>query len=186
VVTLFPPGSKYLKADKVHEAEKYNLSKDVPGRINSIVNIHNPSIEVHLVDRSLNTGSVVILVAGGGHNTLNVGTEAADFVPFFYNYGVNTLILRNRLRRDGYNPKTDAVHDAQQAIRTVRAYAKEWRLAPNRIGIMGFSAGAELAASAALAFDAFDKANSEPSDPLVGISSRPDFVGLVYPGPTPF
>src|SRR5256885_524239 len=52
VVTLFPPGSKYLKADKVREAEKYNLTKDVPGRISSIVNIHNPSIEVHLVDKS--------------------------------------------------------------------------------------------------------------------------------------
>jgi endo-1,4-beta-xylanase len=186
VVTLFPPGSKYLKADKLREAEKYNMNKDVPGRIGSIVNIHNPSIEVHLVDKSLNTGSAVILVAGGGHNTLNVGTEAADFVPFFYNYGVNTVILRNRLRRDGYNPKTDAVYDAQQAIRLVRAYAQEWRLDPKRIGIMGFSAGAELAAPAAIAFDAFDKANNDPSDPFAGISSRPDFVGLVYPGPTPF
>jgi endo-1,4-beta-xylanase len=186
VVPLFPPGSKYLKADRLREAEKYNLSKDVPGRIGSIVNIHNPSIEVHLVDRSLNTGSAVILAAGGGHNTLNVGSEAADFVPFFYNYGVNTVILRNRLRRDGYNPKTDAVTDAQQAIRLVRAYAKEWRIDPQRIGIMGFSAGAELAAPAAIAFDTFDKANTDPGDPLAGITSRPDFVGLVYPGPTPF
>ncbi len=186
VVPLFPPGSKYLKADKVREAEKYNMSKDVPGRISSIVNIHNPSIEVHLVDKSLNTGSAVILVAGGGHNTLNVGTEAADFVPFFYNYGVNTVILRNRLRSDGYNAKTDAVADAQQAIRMVRAHAKEWKIDPNRIGIMGFSAGAELAAPAAIAFDDFDKANNDPTDPLAGISSRPDFVGIVYPGPTPF
>ncbi len=186
VVPLFPPGSKYLKADKVREAEKYNMNKDVPGRISSIVNIHNPSIEVHLVDKSLNTGSAVILVAGGGHNTLNVGTEAADFVPFFYNYGVNTVILRNRLRKDGYNAKTDAVYDAQQAIRMVRANAKEWRIDPNRIGIMGFSAGAELAAPAAIAFDDFDKANNDPSDPLAGITSRPDFVGIVYPGPTPF
>jgi endo-1,4-beta-xylanase len=186
VVTLFPPGSKYLKADKIREAEKYNMNKDVPGRISSIVNIHNPSIEVHLVDKSLNTGSAVILAAGGGHNTLNVGTEAADFVSFFYNYGVNTIILRNRLRKDGYNPKTDAVYDAQQAIRLVRAHAQEWRLDPNRIGIMGFSAGAELAAPATIAFDAFDKANNDPSDPLAGISSRPDFVGIVYPGPSPF
>jgi endo-1,4-beta-xylanase len=180
VVTLFPTGSKYLKADKLREAEKYNINKDVPGRVSSIVNIHNPSIEAHLVDKSLNTGSTIILVAGGGHNTLNVGTEGADFVPFFYNYGVNTIILRNRLRKDGYNPKTDAVYDAQQAIRLVRAHAKDWRLDPNRIGIMGFSAGAELVSAAAIGFDAFDKANSEPSEPLAGISSRPDFVGIVY------
>ena len=112
VVTLYPPGSPYLNKARVHEAEQYNMSQSVPGRINSIVNIHNPSIEVHTVERSLNTGAAVILVAGGGHNSLNVGSESADFVPFFYNYGVNTVILRSRLRRDGYNPQTDEVNDA--------------------------------------------------------------------------
>jgi len=186
VVALYPPGSPFLKAERIREAEQYNMSQSVPGRINSIVNIHNPSIEVHTVDRGLNTGAAVILVAGGGHNTLNVGSESADFVPFFYNYGVNTIILRNRLRRDGYNPQTDAVNDALQAIRLVRAYAKEWNIDPSKIGIMGFSAGAELAAPAAVLLDHFDKKNRDPSDPLAGISSRPDFVGIIYPGPTPF
>ena len=186
VVPLFPPGSPYLKADRVKEPEQYNLSQAVPGRISSIVNIHNPSIEFHAVDRGINTGAVVILAAGGGHNSLNVGGEAADFVPFFYNYGVNTVILRNRLRRDGYNPQTDEVYDAQQAIRMVRAYAKEWNIDPNKIGIMGFSAGAELAEPSAVLFDDFDKKNSDPGDPLAGISSRPDFVGIIYPGPSPF
>jgi len=186
VVALYPPGSPFLKMDRVREAEQYNMSQAVPGRINSIVNIHNPSIEVHPVDRGLNTGAAVILVAGGGHNTLNVGGEAADFVPFFYNYGVNTIILRNRLRRDGYNPLTDAVYDAQQSIRMVRAYAREWNIDPNKIGIMGFSAGAELAAPSAVLFPDFDKKNSDPGDPLAGIGSRPDFVGIIYPGPSPF
>src|SRR5437763_12222522 len=162
------------------------MSRDVPGRIDSIVSIHNPSIEVHLVSRSLNTGSAVILAAGGGHNTLNVGTEGADFVPFFYNYGVNTVILRNRLRSDGYDPKADAVRDAQQAIRLVRAHAKEWKIDPNRVGLMGFSAGAELAAPAAISYDDFDQKNQDAGDPLAGTTSRPDFVGIVYPGPSPF
>ena len=186
VMTLYPPGSKFLNMKRITEPEQYNVSRDVPGRINSIVNIHNPSIEVHTVDRSLNTGAVVILCAGGGHNTLNVGSEAADFVPFFYNYGINAVILRNRLRRDGYNPKTDEVYDAQQAIRLVRAHAQEWRIDSNKIGIMGFSAGAELSAPAAIYFDDFDKANSDSADPLAGITSRPDFVGVIYPGPSPF
>ncbi len=186
VVTLYPPGSPYLNKDRVHEAEQYNLSQSVPGRINSIVNIHNPSIEVHTVERSLNTGAAVILVAGGGHNSLNVGSESADFVPFFYNYGVNTVILRSRLRRDGYNPQTDEVNDALQSIRMVRAHAKEWNIDPNKIGIMGFSAGAELAAAAAVLYDDFNKKNSDASDPLAGISARPDFVGIIYPGPSPF
>jgi endo-1,4-beta-xylanase len=171
VLPLYPAGSPFLKADRVNEPEQWNKSQSVPGRVNSIINIHNPSIEFHPVDRSLNTGTAIILVAGGGHNTLNVGSEAADFVPFFYNYGVNTVILRNRLRHDGYNPQTDAVNDAKQSIRLVREHAKEWNLDPNKIGMMGFSAGAELTAAAAVLFDE---------------TSRPDFVGIIYPGPSPF
>jgi acetyl esterase/lipase len=186
VIPLYQQGSPFLNMQRVREPEQYNMSQTVPGRISSIVNIHNPSIEVHTVDPGLNTGAAVILAAGGGHNTLNVGSEAADFVPFFYNYGVNTIILRNRLRRDGYNPQTDEVYDAQQAIRMVRAYAKELHIDPNKIGIMGFSAGAELAAPAAVLFDDFDKKNSGAGDPFAGISSRPDFVGIIYPGPSPF
>ncbi len=186
VVTLFPPDSPLLKKEKLGEPEVYSMTGGAPGRIASIVGIHNPSIEFHGVPGSLNTGAVVIVAAGGGHNTLNVGSEGSDFVPFFYNYGINTVILRNRLRRDGYNPQTDEVYDAQQAIRMVRARAAEWKLDPHKIGIMGFSAGAELAAPAALAYEDFGRVHSEASDPLAGVSARPDFVGLVYPGPTPF
>ena len=186
VVTLFPANSPMLKAARVAEAEVYNMMRGVPGRIQSIVNIHNPSIEFHPADPGINTGAVVILVAGGGHNTLNVGTEGADFVSFFYNYGVNTVILRNRLRRDGYVAETDAVYDALQGIKMVRARAREWNLDPLKIGIVGFSAGAELAAPAALIYETFDTTHNVPANPLAAVSSRPDFVGLVYPGPTPF
>jgi alpha/beta hydrolase fold len=186
VLPLYSSDSPYLNHQRVHEAEEYNLSKSVPGRINSIVNIHNPSIEVHLVDRGVNTGAAVILAAGGGHNSLNVGGESADFVPYFYNYGVNTVILRNRLRRDGYQPQTDAVRDALEAIRLVRAHAKDWNLDPQKIGIMGFSAGAELAAAAAIHFAGFDGTNGGPRDAVSSVTARPDFVGIIYPGPSPF
>ena len=172
VLPLYPPDSPFLKKERVAEPEVYNMQQSVPGRIQSIVNIHNPSIEIHPVDKGINTGALVILVPGGGHNTLNVGTEGADFVPFFYNYGVNTAILRNRLRKDGYVAEVDAVRDAQQAIRIVRAHAAELGIDPHKIGIVGFSAGAELAAPAAIAY-------GSPG-------ARPDFAGLVYPGPTPF
>jgi len=186
VITLFPPGSPYLNMQRVHEPEQYSMDRAVPGRISSIVNIHNPSIEVHTVDGALNTGAAVILAAGGGHNTLNVGSESSDFVPFFFNYGVTTIILRNRLRTSGYDPKTDEVYDALQAIKLVRAHAKDWRIDPNKIGIMGFSAGAELATAAAVEFADFDQKNDTPDNPLAKISSRPDFVGVIYPGPSPY
>lgn len=186
VVPLYRPDSPYLKAERVREAEYYNLSKAVPGRISWITNIHNPSIEVHTVEGGINTGAAIILAAGGGHRTLNVGTESSDFVHYFFNYGVNTVILRNRLRADGYKAEVDAVRDAMQAIRLVRANAKAWNIDPNRIGIMGFSAGAELAAPAAVYFEEFDKTNTVSGDPMAGVSARPDFVGIIYPGPTPF
>lgn len=184
VVPLYPPDSPQLKQDRIREAEAYNMSRSVPGRINSITNIHNPSIEVHLVDGSFNTGAAIILAAGGGHRTLNVGSESADLVPWFYNYGVNTVILRNRLRADGYNVQSNAVVDAFNAIRIVRARASEWKIDPKKIGIMGFSAGAELAAPTALFHEDFD--NHHREGPWGAVSSRPDFVVLVYPGPTPF
>src|SRR5215207_3042274 len=186
IVTLFPPSSRYLKKERIGEAEVNNLQKTVPGRIQSIVNIHNPSIEVHVVDPGNSTGAAVIVVPGGGHRTLNVGTEGADFVPFFYNYGVTTVILRNRLRQDGYVAESDAVYDAQQAVRIIRARAKEWNIDPQKIGMMGFSAGAELVAPAALFFERFDAENKTADDGAAGASSRPDFVALIYPGPTPF
>jgi hypothetical protein len=65
IMTLYPSGSPFLNMEKVRQAEQYNMSQAVSGRINSIVNIHNPSIEVHTVDRGLNTGAAVILVPGG-------------------------------------------------------------------------------------------------------------------------
>src|SRR5258706_2300236 len=122
VVPLYPPGSPFLKADRVREAEQYNLNRAVPGRISSIVNIHNPSIEVHTVDGGLNTGAAIILAAGGGHNTLNVGTEGADFVPYFFNYRVNKIILRKPLPKNSYDVKVDAVNEALQSNPLVCAH----------------------------------------------------------------
>ena len=186
VMPLYPPDSPMLNHDRINEPETYNMTKGVPGRIQSIVNIHNPSIEFHTVDPGINTGTVIILAAGGGHRTLNVGTESSDFVPYFYNFGINCVILRNRLRSDGYEPRIDAVNDAMQAIRMVRKHAARFGYDPNGIGIMGFSAGAELATPAAIMYEGFDEKHNEPGDPYAGISSRPDFVGVLYPGPTPF
>lgn len=184
VIPLYPPDSPQLDSARVREAEHYNLSKSVPGRISWITNIHNPSIEVHTVEGGLNTGAAVVLAAGGGHRTLNVGSESADFVPYFHQFGVSTIILRNRLRADGYDVGKHAVNDALQAIRLVRAHAQRWNIDPKRIGIMGFSAGAELSAPAALFYPEFDR--TQTNGPFGHISARPDFTVLVYPGPSPF
>ena len=186
VVPLWPAGSPYLNAAKVREPEEYHFWGPGDGEIGYIVHIHNPSIEFHPGNSALNTGAAIILAAGGGHRTLNVGGESVDEVSYFANYGISTVILRNRLRSDGYDPKVDGVNDALQAIKIVRAYAKPWNLDPHKIGIMGFSAGAELAAAATLQWADFDRKNDVPGNPFAKVSSRPDFAGLIYPGPSPF
>jgi endo-1,4-beta-xylanase len=186
VMPLWPAGSPFLNAKRVSEAEIYTMDPVVPGRVANIVNVHNPSIEVHLASAAMNTGTAIIIAPGGGHNTLVIGLEGADQVPYFYQYGINTVILRNRLRKDGYNAKTDEVYDIQQAIRLVRAHAAAWHIDPKKIGVMGFSAGAELTMAAAIQYPDFDAKNNAPTDPLAGISSRPDFVAAIYPGPSLF
>ncbi len=190
LLPLYAPDSPMLKKERIHEAEIYNSAgggNSGKGPIINVINIHNPSIEVHLVPKGqANTGTVVIVVPGGGHKILWVGPEGADYVPFFAKAGVSTIILRNRLRVDGYEPTIDAVNDAFQAIRLVRSHAAEWAIDPAKIGIIGFSAGAELSAPAALFFDQYEKNHQQASDPLASISARPDFVGVIYPGPTPF
>jgi acetyl esterase/lipase len=183
VIPLYPPDSPYLKPENIREPEVYGMWG--PGQVGAVTHIHNPSIEFHPGNGQLNTGAAIILAGGGGHRTLNVG-EASPFVGFFANHGISTIILRNRLRSDGYEPRTDGVNDALQALKLVRAHAKDWNLDPNKIGIMGFSAGAELAANAALVWEEFDLKNDTPGNPLAKVSARPDFVGSIYPGPSFF
>jgi endo-1,4-beta-xylanase len=184
VVPLYLPDSPLLNAEKIREPEIYQFWG--PVQLGAIVSIHNPSIEFHRGNSQLNTGAAIILAAGGGHRALNVGGEAAPFVHFFAHHGINTIILRNRLRSDGYDPRVDGVNDALQAVKLVRAYAKEWNIDPNKIGILGFSAGAELAAGASIYWEEFDRKHDTPGNPFATVSSRPDFTGLIYPGPTPF
>ncbi len=149
VLPLYPPTSLLLKKERISEPEKYNTETGGKGPITNVINIHNPSIEVHLAtDRTLN-GAAIIVAPGGGHKILWVGPEGADYAPYFDKLGVSTIVLRYRLRVDGYEPTIDAVNDAFQAIRLVRAHAAEWNLDPAKIGIMGFSAGAELSAPTA-------------------------------------
>ena len=109
VLTLFAPGSPLLNAERVHEPESYNhrgdpidLAATAAGKTRTAVNVHNPSIEAHILPPGpQNTGSAIIVIPGGGHQILMIGPEGGDCVPFFTNYGISTIILRERLRIDG-------------------------------------------------------------------------------------
>ena len=148
VVTLWPAGSPMLKAlagwDK---PEVFNMSRGRPERVESVVNIHNPSIEVHLAPPEKANGMAVIVAAGGGNTTCNVGPEGTAIADWLNSLGIHAFIERYRLRP--YGSLTDALADTQRCFRVVRANAKEWGVDPNASGIMGFSAGGEQAAGGA-------------------------------------
>ena len=99
--------------------------------------------------------------------------------------GIAAFVLKSRLARapgSKYKADVESLADAQRAIRLVRSRSQEWHLDPARIGIMGFSAGGELAA---LAETRFQPADANAADPIDRLSSRPDFVVLGYPGVRP-
>ena len=184
VIPVWPPDSPMLNHERVHEAEVYEMDPQIPGRVRTMSNVHNPSIEVHPVAKNQNTGAAIIVIAGGGNKRLFVGGESCDIVSYLFNYGVTGIILRPRLRADGYNAEIDSVNDTLQAIRLVRKYAEKWGIDPHKIGVMGFSAGGEQASGASLGYPTFDAAQHKPDDSLAGVSARPGFTALIYTGPS--
>jgi len=181
VVFLWPAGSPTLQG--TDEKEITTPPNPQPGqRINSIKNIHNPSIEVHLPPPEKANGTAIIVAPGGGHREVNVGTEGTDIAKWLNDLGIAAIILKYRLAQTPgyhYTVEGEALQDTQRAIRIVRARAKEWNVNPDRVGILGFSAGGALAA---LADIRFDRGDSNAADLIDHESCRPDFVGLVYAG----
>jgi acetyl esterase/lipase len=178
VVTLWPADSPMLKAlEGSDKPEELRMSKGPEARVQSVVNVHNPSIEVHLAPADKANGMAVVIAPGGGNTQLVVGTEGTEIADWLNGLGVHAFIERYRLRP--YGSDTDALEDTKRSMRMVRAHAKEWGVDPNRVGIMGFSAGGEQVAWLAVKYDA---GNSSASDPIDRQSCRPDFAVLVYPG----
>ena len=174
---LWPHGAPGSEA-RVNEPEKV----DANGKgTNNVSNVHNPSITPYLPTKGA-TGIAVIIAPGGGHSKLCLGHEGGALAEWFRDHGVAAFVLKYRLAREPgstYTIQEHAMADARRAIRTVRSRAAEWGIDPQKIGIMGFSAGGELAAFAAMENDP-GKADAE--DVIERASSRPDFQALIYPG----
>lgn len=175
VVPLWPPDAPTLT--NFDQQEVFTMMKDHPDRVQKVTNINNPSIELHLAAPDKANGTAVIVAAGGGNKELNVGSEGVDVATWLNSIGTSAFILRYRLMP--YRSAVDALSDTQRSIRMVRANAKEWGVDPEKIGVMGFSAGGEQAARVALHFDGGD---AKAADPVDKASDRPDFVVLVYAG----
>ena len=120
-------------------------------------------------------GAAVVICPGGGYGGLVTGAEGHGIARWLNQQGIAGIVLEYRLPAGrAYVP----LLDAQRAIRTARSNAKSWGLDPAKIGIMGFSAGGHLASTAGTHFDAGD---SQAADAVDRVSSRPDFLILVYP-----
>lgn len=133
-----------------------------------------PNITAYLPEEP--NGCAVVVCPGGGYGHLAVDHEGKQFGEFFNEFGVTAFVLRYRIAPDYRHPAP--MLDVQRAIRTVRARAKEWSVDPQRVGVMGFSAGGHLASTAATHFDA---GNEDAADPIDRVSCRPDFAVLCYP-----
>lgn len=146
-------------------------------------NIHNPSITVYLPPPELATGAAVVICPGGGHRELVFNAEGRDAALFLNSIGVAAFALKYRLSREEGSPYALDTHprqDALRAVRLVRSRAEAWGLDPDRVGMLGFSAGGEV-----VSMVAYDSGDGDPAavDPIDRLNGRPDFQALVYPGP---
>lgn len=141
-----------------------------------VSNVHRPSLAIYL-PKAQRASAAVIVVPGGGHRELWTDHEGHNVARFLQEQGIAAFVLQYRLARapgSTYTIDGDALNDLKRAIQTVRTRAAEWSLDAAKIGVIGFSAGGQLAALSATRFSADDRA-----------ATRPDFVALFYPGAWP-
>ncbi len=169
-----------LYPDSIPNSTGYKM-KEIPvewnGKVTGYRNVSQPSLSVYLPAAGTATGSAVVICPGGGYWFENAVPEGQTIAETFIKHGVTAFVLKYRLPSDSImkDKSIGPLQDAQQAIKLVRKRAKEWNLDPNKIGIMGFSAGGHLASTAATHFNTAYIPNKE------GISLRPDFAILIYP-----
>jgi acetyl esterase/lipase len=144
-----------------------------------IGNVSNPTLTLY-TPKGKNTGAAVVVFPGGGYRILAIDLEGTEVCDWLNSAGITCVLVKYRVPEPGPYPKSSApLQDAQRAVGMVRAHAAEWHIDPNRIGVLGFSAGAHLAAALSTHFD---QRLYDPIDASDKISCRPDFAVIVYPG----
>ncbi len=142
-------------------------------------NVSTPTITLY-PPKGKNTGAAVVVFPGGGYNILAIDLEGTEVCDWLTSKGIACVVLKYRVPNTGPYPKSPAaLEDAQRAVGLVRSRAVEWHIDSARIGVLGFSAGAHLAAALSTHYD---KRLYEPIDAADLRSCRPDFAVIVYPG----
>ena len=142
--------------------------------------VTRPTVTVYLPPEANATGAAVVICPGGGYGGLAIDKEGHDIARWLNSLGVAGIVLKYRMPRPelSKDQKPWPLQDVQRGIRLVRSRAAQLRVDPNRVGVMGFSAGGHLASTAGTHFDA---GQSDSGDPIERQSCRPDFMILVYP-----
>jgi len=135
-----------------------------------------PTITVYLPIDSTRTGTAVVIAPGGSYGMLASNHEGRQFANWFNGMGVTAFVLKYRLGPRYHHPVE--LGDAQRAIRWARAHAEQYGYQPDRVGMMGFSAGGHLASTVGTHFD---EGNPDATDAIDRVSCRPDFLILAYP-----
>lgn len=172
IINLYPSDIPNSKPYPMKEIRMENN-----GQLIGYRNISAPTLNVYLPDEKTATGTAVIICPGGGYGMESYRLEGTIIAEAFVRKGIAAFILKYRLPSDSImiDKTIGPLQDAQQAIKTVREHAAEWKLDTAKIGIMGFSAGGHLASTAGTHFDK----SYIPNDK--NISLRPDFMILIYP-----
>ncbi len=162
------------------------LSKPVANRETSVLGadgkprirkVSEPTLTVFLPPKEKNTGAAVIICPGGGYVHLSIAGEGYEVAEMLKEWGIAAFVLKYRLPDDSTMQQKEIgpLQDAQRAIQLVRSNAKQWNVNPQKVGIMGFSAGGHLAATLGTHY----KQAVISNEPKVNL--RPDFMILVYP-----
>lgn len=180
-ILLWPQGAPGEKGD-IGEEKDMTKEKDgkVAGRaVIRIGNVSKPMLTVFPAPKDKATGAAMIVCPGGGYHILAMDLEGTEVVEWLNSIGVTAVLLKYRVPVRQGRPRYEApLQDAQRALGIVRHHAKEWGIDPQRIGIMGFSAGAHLSA---VTSTSYEKRTYEPLDAADRENCRPDFTMLVYP-----
>jgi acetyl esterase/lipase len=165
-------------------AERIRAPSEAPTKnAKWITNVTKPTITLFRPARDKNTGAAIIICPGGGYWNLAWDLEGEEVAAWLNTVGVTGLVLTYRVPRRPDQPERlpapGPLLDTQRAVSLMRSRAAEWGIDPNRIGILGFSAGGHLAVATATHFD---QRAYEPMDDIDKVSCRPDFAVAVYPG----
>jgi acetyl esterase/lipase len=176
VALLWPNGAPGSEGKTAEEATRVSPQGD-----HIISSVHRPSITVYLPSKETATGAAVVIAPGGGHSELWVDHEGYNVAKWLAERGVAGFVLKYRLAREKgstYTVEGTALADTQRAIRLIKSRSAEWGVRADRVGVMGFSAGGELAA---LAGTRFDDGDAKAADAVDRLSSKPAFMALLYP-----